>query len=58
MNSESNNLKVNLDPDTLKKVLKDYKKIKKYMRSPIYTIKKMDGNENTITKLIQELDNM
>ena len=58
MNTESNELKVNLDPVTLKKVLKDYKKIKKYMRSSIYTVLKMDGNEKKVTKLIQELDNM
>ena len=54
MNSEGSELRVNLDPYTLKKVMKDYKKIKKYMRSPIYQIKKMDGSETTITKLMQE----
>jgi hypothetical protein len=58
MNTESNNLKVNLDPYALKKVLKDYKKIKKYMRSSIYAVKKLDGTEKTVTKLVQELDNM
>lgn len=61
MNTDSNEkseLKVNLDPYTLKKVLKDYKKIKKYMRSPLYTIRKIDGNEKTITKLMQQLDDM
>lgn len=56
MNSEGSELRVNLDPYTLKKVMKDYKKIKKYMRSPIYQIKKMDGSESTITKLMQELE--
>ena len=56
MNSEGSELRVNLDPYTLKKVMKDYKKIKKYMRSPIYQIKKMDGSETTITKLKQELE--
>ena len=56
MNSEGSELRVNLDPYTLKKLMKDYKKIKKYMRSPIYQIKKMDGSESTITKLMQELE--
>ena len=56
MNSECSELRVNLDPYTLKKVMKDYKKIKKYMRSHIYQIKKMDGSETTITKLMQELE--
>lgn len=58
MNSEGSELRVNLDPYTLKKVMKDYKKIKKYMRSPIYQIKKMDGSETTITKLMQELEDI
>jgi hypothetical protein len=56
MNSEGSELRVNLDPYTLKKVMKDYKKIKKYMRSSIYQVKKMDGSETTITKLMQELE--
>lgn len=51
-------LKVNLDPGAIKNVLRDYKKIKKYMKSSIYAIKKMDGKETKITKLIKDIDNM
>ena len=51
-------LKVNLDPATLKKVMKDYKRLKKYMRSPLYQVKKMDGDEKVITKLMEELENI
>ena len=72
MNSESSNenvgivstsidpqdLKVNLDPDTLRKVMKDYKKIKKYMRSSIFAVKKMDGNEKVITKLLKDIEDV
>ena len=54
--TSNENMRVDLDPVTLKKVMKDYKRIKKYMRSPIYEIKKMDGNEKVITKLMNELD--
>ena len=54
--TSNENVRVDLDPVTLKKVMKDYKRIKKYMRSPIYEIKKMDGNEKVITKLMNELD--
>ena len=38
--------------------MKDYKRIKKYMRSSIYEVKKMDGNEKVITKLMKELENI
>ena len=56
MNTDKSELNVNLNPVALKKVLKDYKKIKKYMRSPIYQIKKLDGNEKTVTKLMEYLE--
>ncbi len=61
MNTESRSdseLKVNLDPDTLRKVMKDYKKIKKYMRSSIFAVKQMDGNEKIVTKLMKEIENI
>ena len=51
-------LKVNLDPDTLRKVMKDYKKIKKYMRSSIFAVKQMDGNEKVITKLLKDIEDV
>ena len=49
-------LKVNLDPETLRKVMKDYKKLRRYMKSPLYQIKKMDGKEIVISKLMEELE--
>jgi len=58
MNTDPKELQVNLDPDTLKKVMKDYKKIKKYMRSSIFAVKKMDGNEKVITKLMKNIENI
>ena len=51
-------LQVNLDPETIRKVMKDYKKIKKYMRSSIFAVKKMDGNEKVITKLMKNLEDI
>ena len=51
-------LKVNLDPDTLRKVMKDYKKIKKYMRSSIFAVKQMDGNEKVMTKLLKNIEDV
>ena len=56
MNTDSKDLKVNLDPETLRKVMKDYKKLRRYMKSPLYQIKKMDGKEKVISKLMEELE--
>tara|TARA_Y100001970_G_scaffold173340_1_gene211784 strand:- start:297 stop:473 length:177 start_codon:yes stop_codon:yes gene_type:complete len=56
MNTDPKELKVELNPDSIRKVMKDYKKLKKYMKSSIFEIKKMDGNEKVITKLMKELD--
>ena len=46
------NLRVNTDE--VDKLLKKYKRIKKYMKSPIYDVKVMDGTETYVTKLVEE----
>lgn len=51
----SDNIKVTIYKDEVKKLLKDYKKIKKYMKSPIFKIKVMDGDEKVVSKLLDEL---
>jgi hypothetical protein len=40
--------------DEVKKLLKEYKKVKKYMRSSIFEIKKIDGTETYVSKLMEE----
>lgn len=47
-------LKVNCKPDEYKKLLRKYKSTKKYMRSSLYTIKKLDGTETYIKGLLEE----
>lgn len=49
-------VKFKLKEDGLNKLMKDYKKIKKYMKSPIYTIKTMDGTEDVVSELIKEYE--
>jgi hypothetical protein len=49
-------LKVNCKPDEYKKLLKKYKSAKKYMKSSLYTIKKLDGTETYIKGLLEEND--
>lgn len=59
MKEEKNdkNLEVSVYQDEVKKLLKKYKKIKKYQKSPLYTIKMMDGTETIISSLLGEIEN-
>lgn len=50
-----NKIKVTLDMEEVKKLTKRYKKIKKYMKSPIYDLKQMAGTENVVSELLNEL---
>ena len=35
---------------------KKYKKIKKYMRSPLFAVKMIDGTETIVTELLKEVE--
>jgi pyruvate/2-oxoglutarate dehydrogenase complex dihydrolipoamide acyltransferase (E2) component len=52
----SNKVRVNVDKNSLNDIIKTYKKLKKYQKSSLYTIKTMDGTETTISSLIQEAE--
>jgi hypothetical protein len=56
--SDLNKLNVNIDADELRNISKKYKKLKKYMRSPLYEVKKMDGNEKVISNLLKDIENL
>tara|TARA_B100001287_G_scaffold274498_1_gene279928 strand:+ start:3663 stop:3869 length:207 start_codon:yes stop_codon:yes gene_type:complete len=58
MSEESIPLNVNIDPDEMKKVVKKYKKLKKYMKSSLFEIKKMDDNEKVISKLLKGVEEL
>ena len=47
-------MNIDVNADELQNLKKKYKKLKKYMRSSLYEIKVMDGNEKTITNLLKE----
>lgn len=49
-----NNIKVEISQDEVQKLLKKYKKIKKYMNSSLFTVKKMDGTERVVSELLDE----
>jgi hypothetical protein len=48
---------VAINKDEVKNLLKKYKKIKKYMRSPLFTVKEMDGTEKLVSDLLKEVEN-
>jgi uncharacterized membrane protein len=58
MSEEKLPLNVNIDPDEVKKVMKKYKKLKKYMKSSLFEIKKLDGNEEVISKLLEDVNDV
>jgi hypothetical protein len=47
-------LEVEINTDEVGKLLKEYKKIKKYMRSSLYQVKKIDGTEKVVSELLNE----
>ena len=47
-------MNIDVNAYEVKNLKKRYKKLKKYMRSSLYEIKVMDGNEKTITNLLKE----
>jgi hypothetical protein len=56
MSEKSVPLNVNINPDEMQKVVKKYKKLKKYMKSSLFEIKKLDGNEEIIRKLVEGVE--
>ena len=56
-NDNEKELKVNISNNEIDKLLKQYKKIKKYKKSSLYIIKTIDGTETIISSLIKEAEN-
>jgi hypothetical protein len=50
----NNKLKVEINSDEVDKLLKQYKKIKKYMKSSLYEVNKIDGTEKVVSELLSE----
>jgi len=45
---------VTINKNEVKNLLKKYKKIKKYMKSTLFTIKTMDGTEKIVSGLLRD----
>ena len=46
--------KVFVQKEEVEKLIKEYKKIKKYMKSSLYEIKNLDGSETLVNNLLKE----
>ena len=46
-----------INDNELNKLIKRYKKIKKYMRSSLYEMKTLDGTEQIVSKLLEDTPN-
>lgn len=52
--SKDGKAKITIDQREVDKLMKEYKGIKKYMRSALFEVKKLDGTEKYISSLIEE----
>tara|TARA_R100000030_G_C3228862_1_gene117747 strand:+ start:774 stop:959 length:186 start_codon:yes stop_codon:yes gene_type:complete len=50
---EDSSLNYNINLDELRSVKKEYKRLKKYMKSNLFAIKTLDGNEEIISNLLK-----
>lgn len=56
--SKNGKAKVTIDQSEVDKLLKEYKGIKKYMRSTLFEVMKLDGTETYVSSLIEEAKNI
>ena len=56
--SKDGKAKITIDQREVDKLMKEYKGIKKYMRSALFEVKKPDGTETYISSLIEEAKNI
>ena len=52
--TKGKDLNIDIDLDELRPIKKQYKKLRKYMKSNLYQIKEMDGTEKVISNLLKE----
>jgi hypothetical protein len=53
-NGFGNRAKVIINTNELDSIRKKYKEIKKYIHSPLFAIRSIDGTEKIVSKLIEE----
>ena len=48
---------IDMNPDQVQALLKEYKKYKKYKKSNLFTIKELSGDETIIKNLVEKYGN-
>lgn len=51
---KKNKIEVTLDQDEMNKLIQRYKKLKKYQKSSLYELHKLNGTEKIISDLLKE----
>jgi hypothetical protein len=54
--SEGFEVEVEMPKSDIDRLIKKYKKIKKYQKSSLFAVKTMDGTENIISEMIKEVE--
>jgi len=54
--SQGFDVEIEMPKSDIDKLLKQYKKIKKYQKSSLYAIKTLDGTEEIISSLMKEAE--
>jgi len=54
--SDGFDVRVEMPKEDIDKLLKKYKGLKKYQKSNLFAVKTMDGTENIISKMVQEVE--
>jgi hypothetical protein len=54
--SEGFDVEVEMPASDINRLLKKYKKLKKYQKSSLFAVKTMDGTEKIISEMIKEVE--
>jgi len=54
--SDGFDVRVEMPKEDIDKLLKKYKGLKKYQKSNLFVVKTIDGTENIISKMVQEIE--
>lgn len=52
--NEDKEVRLKIKNSEINKIIKDYKKLKKYQKSSLYEVQKLSGKETAIDKLVRE----
>jgi hypothetical protein len=54
--SEGFEVEIEMPKSDIDRLLKKYKKLKRYQKSSLFAVKTMDGTENIISEMIKEVE--